>query len=82
MYTRYQKEHISASWLARAPSKFRRPSLTKAVKAVAAAGVEIARVEIDTSGKIVIIAVTAPAAGKQDDLDRELQEWEAHHAQG
>ena len=66
----------------RAPSPFRQQDVTRAVKAVAAAGVEIARVEIDTSGKIVIIAVTAPAAGKQDDLDRELQEWEAHHAQG
>jgi hypothetical protein len=38
--------------MARAPSTFRQ---TKAVKAVAAAGVHIARVEIDKGGKIVII---------------------------
>ena len=42
----------------RAPSAFKQRDLTKAVKAVVAAGVDIARVEIDTTGKIVIIALT------------------------
>jgi hypothetical protein len=42
----------------RAPSAFKQRDLTKAVKAVVAAGVDIARVEIDNTGKIVIIALT------------------------
>ncbi len=40
----------------RAPSTFRQQDVTRAVKALAAAGVYIARIEIDKAGKIVIIA--------------------------
>jgi hypothetical protein len=43
----------------RTPSAFRQQDVTKAVRAVAAAGVHIARVEIDRAGKIVIIAAGA-----------------------
>ena len=67
--------------MARAPSTFRAGDVTKAVKAVVAAGVDIARVEIDKAGKIVIVAATATGANPQDDLDLELQEWEARHGQ-
>ena len=39
----------------RAPSTFRQQDVTRAIKAVTAAGVHIARIEIDKAGKIVII---------------------------
>jgi hypothetical protein len=45
--------------MSRAPSTFRQQDVTRAVKAVAAAGVNIARVEIDKAGKITIIATGA-----------------------
>lgn len=41
--------------MARARSTFRQQDVTRAVKAVAAAGMGIARIEIDKTGKIVII---------------------------
>ena len=59
--------------MARAPSTFRPQDVTRAVKAVTAAGVHIARVEIDISGKIVIItADTTDQSGKM----REANEWD------
>jgi hypothetical protein len=45
--------------MARAPSTFRQQDVTRAVKAVTAAGVHIARIEIDKAGKIVIITTDA-----------------------
>jgi hypothetical protein len=47
--------------MARAPCTFRQTDVTRAVKAVTAAGVNIARVEIDKSGKIVIVTGGAKA---------------------
>jgi len=67
--------------MARAPSTFRQADVTRAIRAAAAAGVSIARVEIDNSGKIVIV-IGKPrefAGAPQDDLDRELAEFEARH---
>jgi hypothetical protein len=59
--------------MTRAPSTFRQQDVTRAVKAVAAAGVDIARVEIDKAGKITIIAATStkPEEGKR------ANEWDA-----
>jgi hypothetical protein len=58
--------------MARASSAFRQQDLTRAIKAVVAAGVGIARVEIDTVGKIVIIAVT----GTEPAARMEANEWD------
>jgi hypothetical protein len=69
--------------MTRAPSTFRQQDVTRAVKAVVAAGVDIARVEIDRFGKIVIVTGRPlEGAGPPDDLDRELAEWETRHGQG
>jgi len=57
----------------RAPSTFRQQDVTRAVKAVTAAGVHIARVEIDKTGKIVIIA--ADTTGRSREMV-EANEWD------
>jgi hypothetical protein len=59
--------------MARAPSTFRQQDVTKAVRAVAAAGVPIARVEIDNAGKIVIITTDAT---DQPGASTEVNEWD------
>jgi hypothetical protein len=61
------------SLMARAPSTFRQQDVTRAVKAVAAAGVDIGRVEIDKAGKITIIAATAT----ETEEGKEANEWDA-----
>jgi hypothetical protein len=60
--------------MSRAPSTFRQQDVTKAVKAVAAAGVHIARVEIDKAGKIVII--TTDATDNHPGERAEVNEWD------
>ena len=67
--------------MARAPSTFRQADVTKAVKAVRSAGVDIVRVELTKDGRIVIVTAEAQPA-VQDDLDRELEEFNARHGQG
>ena len=59
--------------MARAPSAFRQQDVTRAVKAVTAAGVHIAQIEIDKSGKIVII--TADPTGRPGQMT-EANEWD------
>jgi hypothetical protein len=60
--------------MARAPSTFRQQDVTRAVRAVVAAGVDIARVEIDKTGKITIIALGAEQRGEQRE---EANEWDS-----
>jgi hypothetical protein len=58
----------------RAPSTFRQQDVTRAVKAVVAAGVGIARVEIDRAGKITIIALGD--AAPRGALTPQSNEWD------
>ena len=62
--------------MARAPSAFRQKDVTRAIKAVTAAGVHIARIEIDRAGKIAIIAaIIAATEPKQFEVGEE-NEWD------
>jgi hypothetical protein len=60
----------------RAPSAFRQRDVTRAVKAVTAAGVHIARIEVDGAGKIVIVTIDARdaqgEAGQTNEWDKAL----------
>jgi hypothetical protein len=57
--------------MARAPAIFRQADVTRAFRAAQAAGVRVARVEIDRDGKIVIVT-----ADVELDERREGNEWD------
>jgi hypothetical protein len=59
--------------MARAPSTFLQQDVTRAIRAVAAAGVGIARVEVDRAGKITIIALGAEPPGEDG---KRPNEWD------
>jgi hypothetical protein len=61
--------------VSRRPSKFRQTDLTRALKGARAAGVEIARVEIDNDGRIIVVA--ALPTDETGDVRRERNEWDA-----
>ncbi len=60
----------------RGSCNFKQCDVTRAVKAVQKAGLSIARVEIALDGKIVI-GTEAEETTPDNDLDRELAEFEA-----
>ena len=67
--------------MARARSMFRQQDVTRAVKAVVKAGVDIARLRVEiTKAGSIIVTTDQPAA--RDDLDRELAAFESRHGQG
>jgi hypothetical protein len=71
--------------MTRAPSAFTQRDLTKALKAATAAGLHVVGYKIDPqSGKIEVVVGERPAQdpGPQDELDRELADWEARHGEG
>ena len=45
--------------MSRRPCTFKQRDLTKAVRAIVAAGVQVDRVEIDAAGKIVVVTANA-----------------------
>jgi len=68
----------------RRPCLFKERDVTRAAKAVLAAGLAIARVEIGKDGAIVVVPgkPEGQVAAQSDDLDRELAKFEAQHGQG
>lgn len=68
--------------MARTRAAFTLKDATRATKAVMAAGLDIRRVEFGKDGKIVVVVgkpYGSEAEITSDDLDRELEEFEAHH---
>jgi hypothetical protein len=57
----------------RGQSTFRQSDITRAVKAVVAAGIGVVRVEIDRNGKIVVVA----GLPVHDDQDGDRNEWDS-----
>jgi hypothetical protein len=62
--------------MSRAPCTFRQSDVVRAIKAVKAAGERVARVEVDSGGKIVIIVgrgeSAAPSSNPWDDAVAKL----------
>lgn len=63
--------------MSRAPQTFRQSDVMKAVKAVAAAGCAIDRVEIDKQGKIVVFVATPRSATVDQGAGEGGNEWDA-----
>ena len=60
--------------MARSPVTFRQRDVKAAVKAAVAAGVEVARVEIDTDGKIIVVMGKAAEEAASD-----FDKWKTAH---
>jgi hypothetical protein len=57
--------------MVRRPCTFRLTDLTRALKGARAAGVEVARFEIDTDGRIVVVTTESADIGdERNDLDK------------
>jgi hypothetical protein len=60
--------------MARGCCTFKQSDVTKAVRAVVAAGVHVARVEVDKDGRIVVVALKPPEAPREG--SSEHNEWD------
>ena len=60
--------------MSRRPATFRQTDVTRAVKGARAAGVEIAQVEIDKDGRIIVVAAKSTEGSNNGG---ERNEWDA-----
>ena len=65
--------------MSRGASTFRQRDVTRAARGVEDAGIPVERVEIGKDGKIVVVAKSRD--GPPNELDRELEKFEARHGQ-
>jgi hypothetical protein len=56
--------------MARGPSTFRQTDLTRALKAALAAGLDVARCEIEANGKIIVVTSPEVWPGQRTELDK------------
>jgi hypothetical protein len=64
---------MTSGKMSRRGSSFRQNDVTRALKAVVAAGVDISRVEIDPDGKLIV--VTGKPAEPDTESTEQLDEW-------
>jgi hypothetical protein len=62
--------------MVRAPCTFRRGDVTRAIRAVEAAGQKIRKVEVDKDGKVVIVIAQDDASAM---VDSKRNEWDAEY---
>jgi hypothetical protein len=60
--------------VSRGAHTFRQSDVVRAIKAVRAAGEQVARIEIDRDGKIVL-SIGAPGHAQAQNFDPELEKW-------
>ena len=65
--------------MSRGSCRFTQRDVTKAVKAVVAAGVQVAKVEVDRSGKIIVVAAGNERESAEDSRG-EVNPWDTHVA--
>jgi hypothetical protein len=71
----FEKPNEGPGAMSRGPHTFRQGDVTRAVKAVVAAGVGVLRVEVDRAGRIVVVTGKleenpTPANGDANEWDR------------
>lgn len=63
----------------RGPTTFRRRDVAAAMAAVLSTGAQVARVEIDREGKIVVVIGEPGSPPIEDEVDRQIAAFRAKH---
>ena len=62
--------------MSRGPTTFRQRDVTAAIKAAKAAGLDVARIEVDKAGKIVVVATATKGAIAAPVAASDKNEWD------